>query len=190
MDVDVRKIIEEKDKKIEELQAKIKDLERKLRYYEIKEIYHGLVPDDFLQKLMDLPPEIMVIEIGKYFREKSAEKSRREIEKTSTGNEEIKKALEELKVIETKLGGVRAKVGADLNFTQRFDFSGSEVAFLGEDLMKSLGVSEGDYIVVQRDGSVTLRTLPYSKPGLVIVPTWVREKIGAKVNDMVEVVKR
>lgn len=189
MDVDVRKIIEEKDKKIEELQAKVRELERKLRYYEIKDVYHGLVPEDFLQKLMDLPPEIMVIEIGKYFREKSAEKPKTD-EKNCIGKEEINKTLEELKSIETKLTGVKAKVGVDLNFTQRFDFDGSEVAFLSEDLMKSLGVSEDEYIIVHKEGSVTLRVLPYSKSGFIVVPTWVREKIGAKVNDTVEVVKR
>lgn len=190
MDVDVRKIIEEKEKKIEELQLKIKELERKLRYYELKEVYHGLVSEDFLQKLIDLPPEVMVIEIGKYFREKFAEKARTELEKASTSKEEIKKALEELKTIEAKLSGVKAKVGTDLNFTERFDFSGSEVAFLGEDLMKNLGVSQGDYVIVQKDDSVTLKVFPYSKSGFVVIPTWVREKIGAKVNDVVEVVKK
>lgn len=189
MDVDVRKIIEEKDKKIEELQAKIKELEKKLRYYEIRDIYHGLIPEDFLQKLMDLPPEIMVIEIGKYFREKSLEKTKTD-DKSSVGKEEINKALAGLKSIETKLTGLKAKVGVDLNFTQKFDFDGSEVAFLGEDLIKSLGVSENDYIIVQKDGSVTLRVIPYSKEGFVVIPTWVRERIGAKVNDIVEVFRK
>ncbi len=190
MDVDVRKIVEEKDKKIEELQSRIKELEKKLRYYEIKEIYQGLIPEDLLKKLIDLPAEIMVIEIGKYLREKNAEKAKSDEQKVSMEKEKLNRTFAELKNIETKLAAVKAKVGVDLNFTQRFDFEGSEVAFLSEDLMKSLGVLEEDYITVQKDGSVTLRVLPYSKPGFVIVPTWVREKIGAKVNDFVEVIKK
>ncbi|TDA30512.1 MAG: hypothetical protein DSO00_01190 [Archaeoglobi archaeon] len=190
MDVDIQKIVEEKDKKIEELQSKLKELEKKLRYYEIKEIYQGLIPEDLLKKLMDLPPEIMVIEIGRYLREKNAEKTKSDEQKVCVEKDKLNRTLAELKIIETKLAAVKAKVGVDLNFTQRFDFEGSEVAFLSEDIMKSLGVSEDDYIIVQKDGSVTLRVIPYSKPGFVIVPTWVREKIGAKVNDVVEVVKK
>jgi len=189
MDVDIRKIIEEKDKKIEELQTKIKELERKLRYYEIKDIYQGLLPEDDLRRLLDLPPEQMIIELGKYLKER-AEKSIVSTEKASESKEEIKKALEEIKTVETKLGGVKAKVGIDLNFTQRFDFEGSEVAFLGEDLMEKLGISGEEYILVQKNGGVVLRALPYSKSGFIVVPTWVREKIGAKVNDLVEVMKK
>jgi len=190
MDSDIRKIIEEKDRMIEELQSKLKELEKKLRYYEIKDIYQGLIPEDLLKKFMDLPTELMVIEIGKYLREKFAEKTKSSEQRVSTEKEKINTVLSAIKSIETKLTAVKAKVGVDLNFTQRFDFEGSEVAFLGEDLMKSLGVSEDEYIVVQKDGSVSLRALPYSKAGFIVVPTWVREKIGAKVNDLVEVIKK
>lgn len=190
MDSDVKKIIAEKDKRIEELEAKIKELERKLRYYEIKEIYSGLVPDEMLRKLMDLPPEIMLIEIGKYLREKTIESTKMEVQRVQREKEEHNKAVSEIKSVETKLSGVKARVGVDLNFTQRYDFSGSDVAFLGEDLMRSLGASEGEYVVVQKDGSVNLRVLPYTKSGFIVVPTWVREKIGAKVNEFVEVIKK
>jgi len=190
MDGDVRRLIEEKDKKIEELQAKIRELEKKLRYYEIREIYREIVPDELLQKLMDLPPEMMLIEIGKYLREKTVERARLDAERVQREKEELSKSVENIKTAEAKLSGVRARVGVDLNFTQRYDFSGSDVVFLGEDLMKTLGASEGDYIVVQKDGSVNLRVLPYTKSGFIVLPTWVREKIGAKVNDYVEVIKR
>lgn len=189
MDTDVRKIIEEKDKKIEELQAKVRELEKKLRYYEIKEIYSGLVPEDFLQRLMELPPEMMVIEIGRYLRERTMEKIKQEVERGQE-REGRSTTVAELKSSETKITAVKARVGVDLNFTQRYDFSGSDVAFLGEDLMRSLGASEGDYVVVQKEGSVNLRVLPYVKAGFIVVPTWVREKLGAKVNDFVEVIKR
>ncbi|MCS7130038.1 MAG: hypothetical protein NZ872_01310 [Archaeoglobaceae archaeon] len=189
MDADVRKIIDEKDKKIEELQARVKELERKVRYYEIKEVYRDLLPEDFLQRLVELPPEMMVLELGKYLRGMTTEKVKPVVEKSYKEKEEIK-APEPKEVPIPKPAGVKAKVGLDLNFTQRYDYSGSDVAFLGEDLMKSLGASEGDYIVVQKESSVNLRVLPYTKPGFIVVPTWVREKIGAKINDFVEVIKR
>lgn len=64
------------------------------------------------------------------------------------------------------------------------------MAMLGEDLMNALKVSEGDYIVVQKNGSVNLRVIPYSKSGFIVLPSWVREKIGAKLNDFVEVMKK
>lgn len=190
MDSDVKKIIAEKDRKIEELEAKIKELEKKLRYYEIREIYSGLVPDDLLWKLMELPPEIMLIEIGKYLRDRTVERAKMEVEKSQRGREELNKAVSEIKSVETKLSGIKARVGVDLNFTQRYDFSGSDIAFLGEDIMRNLGASEGDYVVVMKDGSVNLRVLPYTKSGFIVIPTWVREKIGAKVNDFVEVIRR
>lgn len=188
MGPNTEKIIKEKDEKIQQLEAKVRELEKKLRYYEIKEVYQGLVPEEFLQKLMELPPEMMVIEIGRYFRERSAESMGSE--KVSKNMKEINRAISELKSIEMKLNGIKAKLGIDLNFAQKYDFNGSEVAFLGEDIMKSLGISEGDYIIVQKEGGATLRVLPYSKPGFVVVPTWVRERIKAKVNDFVEVIRR
>jgi len=138
---------------------------------------------------MDLPPEMMLIEIGKYLREKTVERAELDAERVRM-EKEIGKTAEDIKTAEAKLAGVRARVGVDLNFTQRYDFSGSDVIFLGEDLMKTLGASEGDYIVVQKDGSVNLRVLPYAKSGFIVLPTWVREKIGAKVNDYVEVIKK
>ncbi|MDI9609997.1 MAG: hypothetical protein QFX36_01575 [Archaeoglobales archaeon] len=190
MDADVRKIIDEKDKKIEELQAKVKELEKKVRYYEIKEIYRDILPEDFLQRLVELPPEVMIIELGRYLRGASAEKAKTGAEKSYKEKEEVTRATEIKEAVTPKSTGFKAKVGLDLNFTQRYDFSGSDVAFLGEDLMKSLGASEGDYIVVQKEGSVNLRVLPYTKPGFIVVPTWVRDKIGAKINDFVEVIKR
>lgn len=193
MDLELRKIIEEKDRKIEELQAKIRELEKKLKFYEIREIYQGIIPDDILQKLVEMPPEMIVIEIGRYLKqigfrtEKVAESKPAE-----SASKELISIVEEAKGSGVKLkeGVVRARVGVDLAFTQRYDFTGSDVAMLGEDIMNSIKASEGDYIVVQKEGSVNLRVLPYPKPGFIIIPTWVREKIGAKVNDFVEVFKK
>ncbi|MEM1578260.1 MAG: hypothetical protein QXN34_01490 [Archaeoglobaceae archaeon] len=180
MDADIRKLIEEKDKKIEELQNKIKELEKKLRYYEIKEIYQGLLPDGVIQKLLDLPPEMMVIEIGKFLRGRKIDIAEAEKERLQPMEREV----------EVKSSTLKARVGIDLTFTQKFDFTGSDVAFVGEDIMNSLGISEGEYVVVQKNGSVNLRALPYTKAGFIVIPGWVREKIGAKVNDFVEVTKK
>lgn len=196
MESELRKIIEEKDRKIEELQSRIRELERKLKFYEIREVYQGIVPDEVLQKLVELPPEAMVIEIGKYLKQASFKAERVEskpVESTPKIEVKEKPVVEEQKVessVKVKEGVAKARVGVDLAFTQRYDFQGSDVAMLGEDVMNSIRASEGDYVVVQKDGAVNLRALPYSKPGFIIIPSWVREKIGAKVNDFVEVFKK
>uniref|UniRef100_A0A7J2TGI2 Uncharacterized protein n=1 Tax=Archaeoglobus fulgidus TaxID=2234 RepID=A0A7J2TGI2_ARCFL len=184
METELKRLLEEKDKKIEELQAKIKDLERKLKYYEIREVYQGIIPDEVIQKLVELPPEVMVLEIGKYLRGVSTLK----LEKAEEKEKPAEKMAEKVEI--TGERGLKAKVGVDLSFTQRYDFTGSDVAMLGEDLMNALKVSEGDYIVVQKNGSVNLRVIPYSKSGFIVLPSWVREKIGAKLNDFVEVMKK
>ncbi|MFN3384257.1 MAG: hypothetical protein ACK401_05115 [Archaeoglobaceae archaeon] len=197
MESEVRKLIEEKDKKIEELQAKIRELEKKLKFYEIREVYQGIIPDEVLQKIVELPPDAMVLEIGKYLKQASFKTERvaetRAVETTPKVEVKEKPVVEEQKVesgVKLKEGVAKARVGVDLAFTQRYDFQGSDVAMLGEDVMHSIRASEGDYIVVQKEGAVNLRVLPYSKPGFIIIPSWVREKIGAKVNDFVEVSKK
>lgn len=189
MDADVRKIIDEKDKKIEELQARVRELEKKVRYYEMREVYREILPEDFLQRLVELPPEIMILELGKYLRGVMTEKVKTVAERSYKEKGETK-PLEFKETTLYRSTGVKAKVGLDLNFTQKYDYSGSDVAFLGEDLMKSIGASEGDYIVVQKEGSVNLKVIPCTKSGFIIIPTWVRERIGAKINDFVEVIKR
>lgn len=194
MESELRKLIEEKDKKIEELQARIRELEKKLKFYEIREVYQGIIPDEILQKLAELPPEVMVIEIGKYLKQASFKTERVVETRESSPRVEVKeKPIEEIKVepsVKVREGVAKARVGVDLAFTQRYDFHGSDVAMLGEDVMNSIKVSEGDYVVVQKDSAVNLRVLPYSKPGFIIIPSWVREKIGAKINDFVEVAKK
>ena len=196
MESELRKLIEEKDRKIEELQAKIRELEKRLKFYEIREVYQGIIPDEILQKIVELPPDAMVLEIGKYLRQSTFKTERvaevKAVESTSRVDVKEKPVVEEQKAESVKLkeGVAKARVGVDLAFTQRYDFQGSDVAMLGEDVMNSIRASEGDYIVVQKEGAVNLRVLPYSKPGFIIIPSWVREKIGAKVNDFVEVAKK
>ncbi|MEM0330886.1 MAG: hypothetical protein QXU17_05915 [Archaeoglobaceae archaeon] len=168
MDLNTEKIIKENNEKTQELETKVIELERRLRYYEIREIYQGLLPEELLQKLLELPPEMVVI--GKYFKERSAESMKSEKASKHMGDGRM---LPEPKSVEMKLNGIKAKIGSDLNFAQKYDFNGS--------------VAEGDY-VIQKESGATLGVLPYSKPGFVVVPTWVRERI--KVNDFVEVVKR
>lgn len=195
MELELKKIIEDKDRKIEELQARIRELERKLKFYEIREVYQGIIPDDVLQKLVELPPEAMVIEIGRYLKQVSfkTEKVLESKAAESVPKVELKSPTEESKtesVVKVREGVAKARVGVDLSFTQRYDFTGSDVAMLGEDIMNAIKASEGDYIVVQKEGAVNLRVLPYSKPGFIVIPSWVRERIGAKVNDFVEVFKK
>jgi len=192
LDEECQKLLNEKDELISELQEKIKELEMKIKSYEIREIYRGILPDEVLEELVKLPPDQMVIEIGKYLKERESA----QLEAVKERNEKVAKTkeVEEAKAeAETKkdtTGIVRAKVGVDLNFTQKYDHEGSDVAFLAEDLMKAIGIEEGSYVEVRRDGSVNLKVIPYSKEGFIIVPTWVREKIGAKVNEYVEVVRK
>lgn len=204
MDEDCQKLLQEKDAVIKELQEKIKELEMKIRSYEIREIYRGILPDEVLEELVKLPPEQMVIEIGKYLRERgSAEKAATKAaveseEKISKVKEDISEVEKEVTKAESEVdraigaitGRVMAKVGVDLNFTQKYDYDGSDVAFLAEDIMRAIGVKEGGYVTVRKDGVVNLRVMPYSKDGFIVIPTWVRERIGAKVNDFVEVVRK
>ncbi|WP_456467771.1 hypothetical protein [Archaeoglobus sp.] len=201
MDDECQKLLAEKDAVIRELQEKINELERKLRSYEIRDVYKGIIPDEVLEEFMKLTPEQMVIEIGKYLREKAgimetAVKERNEkISKMKGELLEVTETVKEAesgaeKTIEAISGVATAKVGVDLNFTQKYDYEDSDVAFLGEDLMKIIGAKEGDYVTVRKNGSVNLKVISYSKDGFIVVPTWVREKISAKVNDMVEVSKR
>ncbi len=196
MNDDCQKLLAERERKIKELEEKIRELERKLMKYEIKAVYSGIIPDDVLDELIKLPPERIVLEIGKYLRERSAKEEdtrkldevRREIESLT---EDVRRAEERAeKIVKIELQSVTAKVGVDLTFTQKHDYDGSDVLFLSEDLMERLNVREGDYVAVKKDGIVNLRVLPYSKPGFVVLPTWAREKIGAKVNDYVEVVRK
>lgn len=190
MDEECQKLLNEKDELIRELQEKIKELEMKIKSYEIREVYRGILPDEVLEELVKLPPDQMVIEIGKYLKERESV----QVGTVKERNEKIAKIkeVEKIKVeTETKKDTiVNAKVGVDLNFTQRYDHEGSDVAFLAEDLMRAIGIEEGSYVEVKKDGSVNLKVIPYSKEGFIIVPTWVREKIGAKVNDYVEVVRK
>lgn len=198
MDDECQKLLAEKEALIRELQEKVRELESKLRSYEIREVYKGVIPDEVLEELVKLPPEQMVIEIGKYLKEKGsagqveAKRTVTEIkQEIASVEEEVSKAEKEVdKTISAITGAAKAKVGVDLNFTQKYDNEGSDVAFLGEDIMKTLGVKEGEYITVKKNGVVNLRAIPYSKEGFIVIPTWVREKIGVKVNDFVEVVKK
>lgn len=200
MDEECQKLLEEKDAVIKKLQEKINELERKLRSYEIRDVYKGIIPEEILEEFMKLSPEQMVIEIGKYLRKKSGDmqiavkdrndkiaKMKKEISEITETVKEAETSAE--RTIEVISGVVTAKVGIDLNFAQKYDYEGSDVAFLSEDLMKIIGAKEGEYISVKKVGSVNLKVKSYSKEGFIIVPTWVREKVGAKVNDMVEVSK-
>ncbi len=189
MDEECQKLLAEKDARIRELEERVKELERKIMRYELKSVYQGIIPDDVLEKILNLPPERMVIEIGKYLKRQVSERS---VEKLAEIKRGLEVAAKELKRTESGLGEakVTAVVGVDLAFTQKYDFEGSDVMLLSKDLMEKLGVGEGDYVTVRKDGSVNLRVLPYSKPGFIVLPSWVREKIGAKVKDRVEVVRR
>ncbi len=198
MDDECQKLLAEKDALIRELQEKVKELESKLRSYEIREVYRGVIPDDVLEEFVKLPPEQMVIEIGKYLKEKGsagqaeAKRTVTEMQKEiASVEEEVSKAEKDVEETITVItGAAKAKVGVDLNFTQKYDYEGSDVAFLAEDIMRTLGVKEGEYISVKKNGVVNLKAIPYSKEGFIVVPTWAREKIGAKVSDFVEVVKK
>ncbi len=197
MDDECQKLLAEKDAIIRELQDKIRELESKIRSYEIRSVYQGIIPDEVLEEFMKLPPDQMVIEIGKYLREKAINAVEKD-EKIAKAKESISEVTEKIreaedlteKVVEKIAGTTRAKVGVDLTFAQKYDHEGSAVAFLGEDIMKALGAEEGDYVTVRKNGSVNLRVIPYSKPGFIIIPSWVREKLGVKINDFVEVSKR
>ncbi len=197
MDDECQKLLAEKDAIIRELQDKIKELESKIRSYEIRSVYQGIIPDEVLEEFMKLPPDQMVIEIGKYLREKAINAVEKD-EKIAKAKESISEVTEKIKeaenlterVVEQIEGTARAKVGVDLTFTQKYDHEGSAVAFLGEDIMRVLGAEEGDYVTVRKNGSVNLRVVPYSKPGFIVIPSWVREKLGVKINDFVEVSKR
>lgn len=182
---DCEKLLAEKDAKIRELEEKIRELEKKLRRYELKSIYDGIIPEDVLESILDLPPEKLVFEIGKYLKKSVPEK---------TKQDQPLKMKESPKTAETKEkyqeSSINARVGVDLAYTHNYDFEGSDVAFLSEDLAVKLGVKEGDYVTVKKNGSINMRVQFYSKPGFIILPTWVRDKIGAKVNDFVEVVRR
>jgi len=198
LDDECQKLLAEKEALIRELQGKVKELELKLKSYEIRDVYRGIIPDEVLGELIKLPPEQMVIEIGKYLREKGSTgqaesrkvlaEMRREMASVEEGLSMSERGVE--KTISTITGVARAKVGVDLNFTQKYDHEGSDVAFLAEDIMKTLGVKEGEYISVKKNGVVNLRAIPYSKEGFIVVPAWVRVRIGAKVNDFVEVIKK
>ncbi|WP_202320332.1 hypothetical protein [Archaeoglobus neptunius] len=201
MDEECQKLLAEKEETIRDLQEKIKELEMKLKAYEIRDVYRGIIPDDVLEKLVKLPPDQMVIEIGKYLREKAAgmesevKERNDKISKLKEGISEVASLtkdaeVEATKAVELITGTVKAKVGVDLNFAQKYDFEGSDIAFLGEDLMETLKVEEGNYVTVRKNGSVNLRVMSYSKKGFVIVPTWVREKLGVKINDFVEVSRK
>ncbi len=194
MDDECQKLLAEKDALIKELQDKIRELEAKIRSYEIRSVYQGIIPDDVLEEFMKLPPDQMVIEIGKYLRNKAVnvdERITRAKEDISEVAEKIKEAEDITeKVVEKISGTAKAKVGVDLTFTQKYDYDGSAVAFLGEDIMKTLGAEEGDYVTVRKKGSVNLRVIPYSKQGFIVIPSWVREKLEVKINDFVEVSKR
>jgi len=194
MDDECQKLLAEKDALIKELQDKIRELEAKIRSYEIRSVYQGIIPDDVLEEFMKLPPDQMVIEIGKYLRNKAVnvdERITRAKEDISEVAEKIKEAEDITeKVVEKISGAAKAKVGVDLTFTQKYDYDGSAVAFLGEDIMKTLGAEEGDYVTVRKKGSVNLRVIPYSKQGFIVIPSWVREKLEVKINDFVEVSKR
>ncbi len=182
---DCEKLLAEKEAKIRELEEKIRELDKKLRRYELKSIYEGIIPENVLESILDLPPEKLVFEIGKYLKQSASEK---------TKSDQFLKMKESLKTTETKEklqeSLVNARVGVDLAYTQKYDFEGSDVAFLSEDLAVKLGVREGEYVTVKKNGSINMRVQFYSKPGFIILPTWVRDKIGAKVNDSVEVVRR
>jgi len=198
MDDECQKLLAEKEALIRELQEKVKELKSKLRSYEIRDVYRGIIPDDVLEELVKLPPDQMVIEIGKYLREKGsagqveAKKTVTEMQKEiASVKERVSKAEKDVEeTISAITGTAKAKVGVDLNFTQKYDHEGSDVAFLAEDIMKTLGVKEGEYISIKKNGVVNLRAIPYSKEGFIVLPTWVREKIGVKVNDIVEVTKK
>ena len=198
MDDECQKLLAEKEAIIRELQEKVKELEAKLKSYEIREVYKGIIPDDVLEEFVKLPPEQMVIEIGRYLREKGstgqveAKKTVNDVrQEIASVEEEVSKAEKEVeKTISTITGAAKTKVGVDLTFTQKYDYEGSDVAFLAEDIMNAIGVKEGEYVSVKKNGTVNLRVLPYSKEGFIVVPTWVREKLGVKVNDFVEVVRR
>lgn len=198
MDDECQKLLAEKEALIRELQKRVNELESKLRSYEIREVYRGIIPDDVLEELVKLPPDQMVIEIGKYLKEKGstgqieAKKAVSDVkQEIASVEEEVSKAEKEVeRTISTITGVAKAKVGVDLNFTQKYDYEGSDVAFLAEDVMNAIGVREGEYVSVRKNGIVNLKVIPYSKEGFIVVPTWVREKIGVKVNDFVEVVKK
>ncbi len=184
-DEDCQKLLTEKDARIRELEERVKELERKIMRYGLMSVYQGIIPDDVLEKILNLPSEQMVIKIGKYLKRRVSERG---VEKLSEIKRGLEVATKELKQAESGLGEERvtAVVGTDLAFTQKCDFEGSDVMLLSKDLMERLGVGEGDYVTVRKDGSVNLRVLPYPKPRFVVLlPSWVRGKIGAKVKDRV-----
>jgi hypothetical protein len=56
--------------------------------------------------------------------------------------------------------------------------------------MEKLGVEEDDYVLVKKNGFVRMRVIPHVGSGVIVMPTWAREKIGAKLNEEVEVIKK
>ena len=162
MDEECRRLLAEKDKEIEELKKKI-------IFYELKLTYQGIIDDNELERIVNLPPEQIVIEIGKLLKENK------------------KRAVERY---ETVLGIGEAMVGVDLAFTQKYDFDDSDVIFVSKNIMSTLGINEGEYVEIKKDDVVQLKAISYSKkPNFVIMPTWAKNKINAKVKDVVKISK-
>ena len=82
---------------------------------------------------------------------------------------------------------VSAMVGVDLKFSQEYEES--DFAFLSKSLMDTLNIKEGDYILVEKEGFVKLRAIPYRKSDMIVIPKWAREKIKTKVKDYVTIKK-
>ncbi|MET1123912.1 MAG: hypothetical protein ABWW66_01450 [Archaeoglobaceae archaeon] len=178
--MDCEKLLAEKDAKIKELEEKVRELESKLMKYELREVYRDIIPEDVLEEFLKLPPEKMVVEIGKYLKQ---------IGRVGSGGKPQKVEDRKVESGEVEEGIIRARVGVDLAFT-KYDFEGSDVMFLAKDIAERLGVNEGQYVTVRKNGSVNLRAIIYDRDGFVVLPSWVKEKIGAKVNDFVEIVRR
>ncbi|RLI79416.1 hypothetical protein DRP05_03925 [Archaeoglobales archaeon] len=162
MDEECKKLLAEKDKEIEKLKKKI-------MFYELKLTYQDIIEDEELERIVNLPPEQIVIEIGKLLKE---DKKRTVIGKK-----------------EAALGVGEAIVNIDLAFTQKYDFNNSNVAFVSKNIMKDLGIKEGDQVMIEKDDVVQLKAISYSKPNFVIIPTWAKNKINAKIKDIVKVRK-
>jgi formylmethanofuran dehydrogenase subunit D len=89
-----------------------------------------------------------------------------------------------------KIEIVKAKLSVDPDFLEEYDFDGCDYILLSQDLMEKLGVEEDDYVLVKKNGFVRMRVIPHVGSGVIVMPTWAREKIGAKLNEEVEVIKK
>ncbi len=182
------KMLAEKEAEIQRLRSEVQELKSKLLACEMKMVYHGIIPDDVIEELVKLPPEKIVIEVGRYLRELLGNLEIREDDTLEISLERVSRIKEEL---EGESGDrVKATVIVDPEFCEEYDYDGCDSVLLSQDIMSVLGVVEDDYVLIKKNGYVRMRVLPYPGSRVVVLPTWAREKIGVKVNEEVEIIKK